>query len=123
MARNRCWPGVFINWRRRRELARDLYSCQLTNMVVEVYGTSAVTADQSALMLVARITLPHFSVSWAINLPKSAGDSTNGVPPKSASRAFNLGSARPALISLLSLSMTSTGVPFGAPTPYHAVTS
>jgi hypothetical protein len=48
-----------------------------------------------ALMLTARITLPHFSVSSAMNLPKSPGDSANTVPPKSASRALNLGSARP----------------------------
>src|SRR4029077_1297621 len=75
--------------------------------------------DQShpALMLIARITLPHFSVSSAMNLPKSAGDNANTVPPKSGIRAFILGSARPALISLLSLSTISAGVPFGAPTP------
>src|SRR5438874_1578407 len=53
-----------------------------------------------ALMLIAWITLPHFSVSSAMNLPKSAGDNANTAPPKSASRAFNFGSARPALISL-----------------------
>ena len=38
-------------------------------------------------------------------------------PPRSASRAFILGSARAALISLLSLSTISAGVFFGAPTP------
>jgi transposase len=32
-------------------------------------------------------------------------------------------SARPALISLLSLSMTSVGVFLGAPTPYHPLAS
>src|SRR6266480_7559256 len=89
------------------------------------YGTFTMRANQPypALMLTARITWPHFSVSSAMNLPNSTGDSANTVPPKSASRAFNWGSARPALISLLSLSMTSTGVSFGAPTPYHALTS
>src|SRR5262249_52379965 len=65
---------------------------------------------QSALMLRARMTLPHFSVSSAMSLPKSAGETTSGVTPKTASRAFILGSARPALISLLSLSMISAGV-------------
>src|SRR6267142_5808684 len=77
----------------------------------------------AGLMLAARIAFAHFSVSSAMNLPKPAGDSANTVPPKSAIRAFSLGSARPALISLLSLSMTPTGVPLGAPTPYHALTS
>ena len=32
------------------------------------------TQSHCALMLAARITLPHFSVSSAINLPKSAGE-------------------------------------------------
>ena len=38
-------------------------------------------AAHSALMLAARITLPHFSVSSAMNLPKSAGEPENAVPP------------------------------------------
>ena len=76
-------------------------------------------ADHSGLMLAARITLAHFSVSSAMSLPKSAGEPASTVPPRSASRALILGSARPALISLLSLSMISAGVFLGAPTPYH----
>jgi hypothetical protein len=44
--------------------------------------------DHSGLMLAARITLPHFSVSSAMNLPKSAGEPGNAIPPRSASRAF-----------------------------------
>ena len=68
-------------------------------------------------MLAARITLPHFSVSSAMSLPKSAGEPASTVPPRSASRALILGSARPALISLLSLSTISAGVFLGAPTP------
>ena len=59
-------------------------------------------------------TLPHFSVSSAINLPNSADDPPNGVPPRSARRAFSFGSASAALTSLLSLSMTSAGVLRGA---------
>jgi hypothetical protein len=55
--------------------------------------------DYSALMLAARITLPHFSVSAAMNFPKSAGEPGRGVPPNSASRAFIFGSARASLIS------------------------
>src|SRR5260370_14525398 len=34
MARKR-WPCFFLNARRRRDGARDLYSCQRTNMIVE----------------------------------------------------------------------------------------
>jgi hypothetical protein len=64
----------------------------------------------TGFILAARITLRHFSVSAAMNFPNWAGDRANGVPPKSAIRAFNLASARPALISLLILSMTSGGV-------------
>src|SRR5262249_3063208 len=78
---------------------------------------------QSALMLRARMTSPHFSVSSAMSLLKSAGESASTSPPRSASRAFILGSARPALISLLSLSMISAGVAFGAPTPYQLLAS
>ena len=63
------------------------------------------------------ITLAHFSVSSAMNLPKSAGEPASTSPPRSASRALSLGSARPALISLLSLSTISAGVVFGAPMP------
>src|SRR5215472_5586481 len=54
----------------------------------------------SGLMLAARITLPHFSVSSAMNFPKSAGVIGIGVPARSSSRAFIFGSARAALISL-----------------------
>src|SRR2546427_2187012 len=68
-------------------------------------------------------TLAHFSVSSAMSLPKSAGDPVSTVAPRSASRAFILGSERAALISLLSLSMVSAGVFRGAPTPYHELAS
>src|SRR5262245_41096884 len=78
---------------------------------------------QSALIPAARITLPHFSVSAAMNSPKSAGEPTSGVPPRSASRSLILGSARPALISLLSLSTISTGVFLGAPRPDQLLAS
>jgi hypothetical protein len=47
----------------------------------------------SGLMLAARITLPHFSVSSAMSLPKSAGEPGRTVPPRSPNRAFILGSA------------------------------
>src|SRR5262245_36145604 len=79
--------------------------------------------DHSALMLAARITFAHFSVSSAMSLAKSAGEPGSGVPPRSASRALILGSARPALISLLSLSTISTGVSLGAPKPPQKLAS
>ena len=50
----------------------------------------------SALMLAARITLPHFSVSSAMSLPKSVAEPTSGVLPKSASRALIVELTRPA---------------------------
>src|SRR5262245_9074644 len=79
--------------------------------------------DHSGLILAARITWPHFSVSAAINLPKSAGESASTSPPRSASRVLILGSARPALISRLSLSMSSARVFLGAPSPSQALDS
>jgi len=39
--------------------------------------------DHSGLTLAARITLPHFSVSSAMSLAKSAGEPTSGVAPRS----------------------------------------
>src|SRR5215813_465555 len=68
-------------------------------------------------------TFAHFSVSSTMNFPKSGGVIGIGTPPRSASRCLILGSARPALNSLLSLSTISAGVPFGAPTPYQVLAS
>jgi hypothetical protein len=92
------------------------------------YGRSGVLglarrSAYSALMLAARMTLLHLSVSSAMSLPNSPGVLPNAVPPRSASRALNLGSARLAFISLLSFSTISLGVFFGAPTPCHALAS
>jgi len=56
-------------------------------------------------------------------LAKVGGDSASASPPRSASRAFSLGSARPALISLLSFSTISYGVAFGVQTPYQVLAS
>src|SRR5262249_29548711 len=63
-----------------------------------------VRRHQSALAPENLTPLPHFSVTSAISLPKSAGEPASTVPPRPASRAFMLGSATPALVSLLSLS-------------------
>src|SRR5262249_705235 len=53
------------------------------------------------------ITLAHFSVSSAMRLRNSLGEPRSTVPPSSANFALILASARAALISVLSLSMTS----------------
>src|SRR5215472_999082 len=74
-------------------------------------------ADHSGLMLAARITLPHFSVSAAMKFANSAGELANTGEPKSAIRAPIFGSARATLIFLLSLSTISVGVFLGVPTP------
>src|ERR1700724_4606088 len=81
-------------------------------------------ADQppSGLILPARITLPHFSVSSTMSLPKAVGEPISGVSPKSVRCAFSFGVARPALISALSLSTTCVGVFLGAPMPNHELT-
>src|SRR5215467_4101109 len=76
-----------------------------------------------ALMFAALITLPHFSVSSAMSLPKSADDWTSAVAPRSVRRALMLGSARPALISLFSLSMISVDVFLGTTTPFQVLAS
>src|SRR4051794_15779512 len=59
---------------------------------------------QSGLAPENLTTFAHFSVSSAINFPNSPGELANSPPPRSASCALILGSARPALISLFSLS-------------------
>src|SRR5215813_3018217 len=68
-------------------------------------------------------TPPHFSLSSAKSFPNSAGVLTKTLPPKSASRALIFGSARPALISLLSMSTISAGVFLGAPMANQALVS
>src|SRR5712672_1780096 len=80
-------------------------------------------SDHSSLTLAARTTLPHFSVSSAMSLPKSAGEPPSAMPPSSASLALILGSARPAAISLLSFAMMSMGVFLGTHTPFHPLAS
>src|SRR5262249_53276058 len=85
------------------------------------YGTPA--SAYSGLIPANFTTLPHFSVSSAIIFPKSAGDTGAGTAPSSLKRAFILGSASPALISLFSLSTISAGVLFGAPMPHQTVDS
>src|SRR5215813_10459287 len=77
----------------------------------------------SGLILANRTTLAHFSISSAMSLPNSVGVIGIGSAPRLAIWAFILASASPALISLLSRSMISVGVPLGAPKPCHPVAS
>src|SRR5262249_41911819 len=79
------------------------HQTSLATSAVRGWGDYGISApDHSALMLVNFTTWRHFAVSSAISLPKSAGEPESTVPPRSASRTFMLGSARPALISVLS---------------------
>ena len=70
---------------------------------------SCSPAHHSALAPENFTTLPHFSVSSAMSLPKSAGVPASTAAPRSANRALSLGSARPALTALLSVSTISGG--------------
>ena len=79
----------------------------------------APSPPQSALTPANFTTLPHCSVSSTMSLPKSLGEPVSAMPPRSASRAFILESATPASISLLSLSIISTGVFLGASGAAH----
>src|SRR5262249_41621661 len=101
-------------WRNRRQR-----SFMVRREAMEFLGTW----PHSGLMLAPRITLPHFSVSSAMSLTKSEGEPGITVPPKSAILALILGSARPALISLLSVLMTCEEVLRGAPIPVNALDS
>src|SRR6516225_2772871 len=73
--------------------------------------------------LAARITLAHFSVSSAMSLPKSAGEPWSALLSRSANRAFILGSAGAALLSLLRLPTVSAGLFLAAPMPSHTSAS
>src|SRR5262249_35197329 len=77
----------------------------------------------SGLMLAARITLLHFSVSLTMKVSKSAEVPANIALPRSERRACTWGSARIALISLLSLSTIAPGVLLRRPMVHHWLAS
>jgi hypothetical protein len=81
------------------------------------------SVDYSALRPANLTTLPHLLVSSAMTFVKSAGVPGMPSPHRSASRALNLWSVKPALIALLSLSTISAGVFFGAAMPSKDVAS
>src|SRR5499427_8425166 len=68
-------------------------------------------------------TLAHFSVSSPISAPNWVGVIGIGSAPRPLIRALSCGSASPAVILLLSLSMISAGVPLGAPIPIQPLAS
>src|SRR5262245_60901461 len=102
----------------------SMYSCVAASLGrIRRTGLMEVRRRQSALAPENSITLAHFSVSVAMNLAKSEEEPGNTAAPRSAKGAFNLGSTRPALLSLLSLSTISAGVCLGAPMPCSALAS
>src|SRR5262249_36442932 len=86
----------------RRSLDHLVGTCRSQNGAL--WNVALRPPGQSAFMPANFTTLPHFSVSSAMSLPKSAREPASNMPPMSASCVLILGSARPALISLLSLS-------------------
>src|SRR5260370_31484005 len=70
---------------------------------IRVSGVTEYRPDHSGLRPANFTTLAHFSVSAAMSIPKSAGEPGSGVPPKSASRALNLGSVEARLCFLVEL--------------------
>src|SRR5262245_9901145 len=79
--------------------------------------------DYSALMPENLITLAHFSVSSAVNLPNSAGVIGMGTPPSSAMRVLIVGSANAARTVGLMVATMSVGVFLGAQRAYHWLAS
>ena len=75
--------------------------------------------DYSTLIFANLLTLPHFSVSSAMNFPNAPGAIGVGSTPTARRWAFKFGSATPAMISVLSLSMIAAGVPVGTQMPYQ----
>src|SRR5262245_17283489 len=84
---------------------------------------SARFPNHSGFMPANLTTLPHFSVSFSMSFPNSAGELARTPPPRSARRILMVGSERAALISLLSFSTISLGVARGAAKPNHRLAS
>ena len=114
-------PGNASKTRARSSLAGDpdRTSCCQPNAAANDPGIFG----HSNLMLAARTTLAHCSVSSAMSSRYFAGDSVRTVAPRSASRARIFWSPMISFTVALSLSMISTGVAFGAPSPNTASTS
>src|SRR5215831_3266392 len=90
------------------------------------YGICAATARITyhyGLIPANFTTLAHFSVSSPISAPNWVGVIGIGSAPRPLIRASSCGSASPAVILLLSLSMIAAGVPLGAPIPIQPLAS
>src|SRR6266566_4038343 len=85
-------------------------TCDRYSHVEALWNVWSGLRGHSGLMLAARITLLHFSVSLTMKVSKSAEEPANIALPRSERRACSWGSARIALISLLSLSTMAPGV-------------
>ena len=84
-------PVIRSAWWRRLSSCCRCAARRLRDSRNAIYGMSAHwQRAYSGLILAARITLPHFSVSSAMSLPKSAGESASGTLPRSARRALIL---------------------------------
>src|SRR5262249_9602123 len=122
-----CAKSGQMHRNKRRARIVEIYSVTATDAgdfaERDLWNIQSSNPDQLILAPANLITFAHFSVYSAMNVANSAGELANTVPPRSAIRAFIRGSARPALISLLSLSMISAGVFLGAPTPCQPVPS
>jgi hypothetical protein len=113
-------------WRQLALRAEAATLRRLRSGVVRTFGrcrSSAEVDPQSTLIPAAFTTLPHFSVSSAINLANSVGERGRTVAPRLANRFFIVGSARAAFISLLSLSTIPTDVFFGVTIPNQTLAS
>jgi hypothetical protein len=74
-----------------RQLASRLHSIASSSCVPDnVLSVPLADWRHSNFMFAARITLPRFSVSAAMSLPKSVAEPTSAVLPKPASRALIL---------------------------------
>src|ERR1700757_212153 len=95
--KRRLWESVIASGAKQSRATRDALDCFV--------ALRAPRNDEyhSGLMPAKAITLAHFSVCSARNLPNSAGLIAKGTPPRSAKRSCILASAKPALISALSV--------------------
>ena len=107
-----CRVGLAPTGKRRLSTAHTQSGRGVTSSISNAHDAWSRSRGYSGLAPENLTTLAHLSVSSAMNFPKSAGEPGNTVVPRSASRAFILGSASAALISLLSLSTISAGVLF-----------
>ena len=78
------WPlsGEIRTLGRQRRMAEfDPYATAHSFVYPQIWNIGGVRLHHSGLMLAARITLPHFSVSSATNLANSEGEPVNSCYP------------------------------------------